>query len=109
MTIEKHFAHVAEKVKEIQAWAEENRSRFWFDDFVHEIQEQIDEVAAYAGEHDVPFFMSAREVADKNYDDADGYSEEESSSEYYEEESSEYEEEEVEEEDSEYEEEESSW
>lgn len=109
MTIEKHFAHVAEKVKEIEAWAQENRSSYWYDDFVYQIRRRIEEVKHYADAEGVPFFMDANEVADKNYDDADGYSEEESSSEYYEEESSEYEEEEEEEDDDEYEEEESSW
>lgn len=109
MTIEKHFAHVAEKVKEIEAWAEGNRSSYWFDDFVYEIQGRINEVKKYADENGVPFFVDASDIARKNYDDTDGYSEEESSSEYYEEESSYYEEEEEEEDDDEYEEEESSW
>ena len=91
MNLEQKLAYVAEEVKKVEKWAEENRSSRWYDDFVGEISWKLREVRMFARENTVPFIVSAEEIADKHYDDTDGYSEEESSS-YYEEESSEYDE-----------------
>jgi hypothetical protein len=89
--VNNHYEVVAEKVKKIEQWAKENRSSYWYDDYSSRLREMVNEVKKYAGEHNVPLFINYVDIADKNYDDIDGYSEEESS--YYEEESSYYDEE----------------
>lgn len=88
--LETHLQIIAEKVKEVEKWAEENRDRHWFDEYLFQIQYRLNEIKKYAEENNVPFLANARDIAEKHYDDAYGYSEEESSSSSYEEESSSY-------------------
>jgi hypothetical protein len=81
-----HYEKVAEMMKELEKWADEKRLAYWFDNYVREIEDRLKPIKEYAKEHQVPLFVQAETIAHKHFDDADGYSEEESS--YYEESSS---------------------
>jgi hypothetical protein len=107
MNLQEKMQYVADEVKKVEAWAENNRSSHWYDDFVWEINSRLKPIKKFADENGIPFFVDAEVIADKHYDDTDGYSEEESSSEWdYDD--SEYDESEYDEDESEIEEDESS-
>jgi len=107
MKLEQKFAYVAEEVKKVEEWAANNSNSYWYNDFIYQITCKLRPIKQFAEENNIPFVVSAEAIAEKHYDDTDGYSEEESSSYYEEPESSEYEEEEYDE--SEYETEESNY
>jgi hypothetical protein len=85
------FTKVAELIKmveEVQEWADNNRSAYYFDDFVGRIYDKLKPAKEFAEENNIPFVANAEKIARDNYDDVDGWSEEEESSSYYEEEES---------------------
>jgi hypothetical protein len=108
MKLSEKLAYIAGEVKKVEAWAEDNNSSYWFDQFVSEINYKLNHIRRFAQENNIPFIVDAEDIARKNYDDTEGYSEEESSS-FYEDESSNYDESEYEEEEDDEETEESSY
>jgi phenylacetate-coenzyme A ligase PaaK-like adenylate-forming protein len=101
MNIQEKMQHIADEVKQVETWAKANNNSYWYNEYVSRIETKLRPIREFAKFHKLPFTIDAETIADKNYDDTDGYSEEESSSSYYEEDySSDYDESEYEEDES---------